>query len=79
MKGNRRDAEAQRDGRLVVPSAARDLLFRTAAVVLAVLREIFDEAAYARFLERNQLRSSGNAYAAFLREKVGTRPKPRCC
>ena len=51
-----------------------------AQVFLAVLREIFDEAAYDRFLERNQLASSTASYAAFCREREsGQAPKPRCC
>jgi hypothetical protein len=48
--------------------------------VLAMLREIFDESAYTRFLERNQIRSSRQAYAAFLRENEATTARrPRCC
>ena len=48
-------------------------------VLIGVLREIFDEAAYARFLERNHMSSSSTAYEAFWRERESTRPKPRCC
>lgn len=49
-------------------------------VIAAVLREIFDEAAYARFLERAGMVSSSAAYAAFCeeREKSCAR-RPRCC
>lgn len=48
--------------------------------VLAMLREIFDESAYARYLERNQLRSSREAYARFLREhELVKARRPRCC
>ncbi len=47
--------------------------------VTAVLREIFDESPYARFLARTGRASSGAAYAAFLQEKSGGRPRPRCC
>jgi hypothetical protein len=46
----------------------------------ATLREIFDEAAYARFLGRAGLVSSSEAYAKFrreLEEAEGRRPK--CC
>jgi len=51
-----------------------------ARILLAALREIFDEAAYARFLQRTQTESSPHAYAAFWREreKVTSR-RPRCC
>ena len=46
----------------------------------AVLREIFDESAYARYLEKNQLRSSREAYAGFLREhELVKARRPRCC
>jgi hypothetical protein len=51
--------------------------FRT---VLAVLREIFDESAYARFLAQRGRVSSVAAYAEFLREtEQGRARKPRCC
>jgi hypothetical protein len=47
---------------------------------VATLREIFDEAAYARFLERAGVASSSAAYAAFRREfeEVKVR-RPKCC
>jgi hypothetical protein len=49
-------------------------------MVLAVLREIFDEAAYARFLERERAAPSREAYARFLQEQAATRvARPRCC
>lgn len=51
----------------------------TVRLLVAILREIFDEAGYARFLARKQMPSSGEAYAAFLHEKNGIRPQPRCC
>jgi hypothetical protein len=44
------------------------------------LREIFDEASYARFLRRAQMTSSPQAYAAFWREReCGHARRPRCC
>jgi hypothetical protein len=47
---------------------------------LAMLREIFDESAYARYLEKNQLSSSPEAYARFLREyELVKARRPRCC
>lgn len=47
---------------------------------LAMLREIFDESAYTRYLEKNQLRSSPEAYAGFLREyELVKARRPRCC
>jgi hypothetical protein len=46
----------------------------------AVLREIFDEAAYARFLRRTNLPSSPCAYAAYWREREADHTrKARCC
>ena len=45
-----------------------------------VLREIFDEAAYARFLRRRGLGSSARAYAAFRREFEEAKVRrPKCC
>jgi len=49
-------------------------------IILAVLREIFDESAYARFLTRNGMISSAASYAEFLRETELSRARrPRCC
>jgi hypothetical protein len=47
---------------------------------LAILREIFDEAAYARFLSRAGTGPSSESYAAFRREfeEVKNR-RPKCC
>jgi hypothetical protein len=49
-------------------------------LLVAALREIFDENAYARFLAREGLAQSCESYAAFLREhEVATARRPRCC
>jgi hypothetical protein len=49
-------------------------------LLVAVLREIFDESAYQRFLDRSHLQSSASAYAIFLRENEQAKSrKPRCC
>lgn len=48
-------------------------------IFVAMMREIFDEAAYTRFLQRTQTTSSPAAYAAFWRERENQKPKPRCC
>jgi len=55
-------------------------MMSAARILLAALREIFDEAAYARFLSRTQMASSPAAYAAFRHEfeEAKTR-RPRCC
>lgn len=49
-------------------------------VIVATLREIFDEAAYERFLARTKRISSREAYAAFCREReAGQLRRTRCC
>jgi hypothetical protein len=49
-------------------------------LVLAALREIFDEAPYARFLQREQLLAGAESYRRFLEEQRGIQErKPRCC
>lgn len=48
-------------------------------LLITTLREIFDESAYARFLQRTKVPSSPAAYATFWREREGKAPKPRCC
>jgi hypothetical protein len=55
-------------------------LSKMASVSRAIVREIFDESAYERFLGRHQLSSSAAAYERFCseREKVKVGPT-RCC
>jgi hypothetical protein len=49
-------------------------------LLTATLREIFDETAYARFLDRAGMASSSEAYAAFRREFDEVRVRrPKCC
>jgi hypothetical protein len=49
-------------------------------ILLATLREIFDESAYARFLRRTQMQSSPAAYASFCREREASQQRrPKCC
>lgn len=49
-------------------------------ILLSTLREIFDESAYERFLQRSGMKSSRLAYALFLRESEQMRNRrPRCC
>lgn len=66
-----------------IPLAIRQLPHRFAqciAMVHATLQEIFEESAYARFLERRNIASSREAYAIFLRETESSRVRrPRCC
>jgi hypothetical protein len=55
-------------------------LLRTGRIALAVLREIFDEAAYVRFLGRTKMVSSPHAYAAFRQELEEAKARrPKCC
>jgi hypothetical protein len=59
-----------------VREAIRDLM----ATALAMLREIFDEGAYSRFLRRAGMTSSAEAYAAFRRESEEAKVRrPKCC
>jgi hypothetical protein len=55
--------------------------FRQAVGTLrAILREIFDESAYERFLSRKQIASSPGAYAAFRQEFEDAKTRrPKCC
>jgi len=49
-------------------------------IIRATLGEIFDESAYARFLQRHGLKSSREAYALFLRDSEASRGRRvRCC
>lgn len=49
-------------------------------VIWAALREIFDEAAYDRFLAEHRQASSEQAFADFLEErKQHVERRPRCC
>ena len=56
------------------------MIRKAGSLLMTVLREIFDEAAYARFLRRTQRASSTKAYAAFTRERESAQHRrPRCC
>jgi hypothetical protein len=49
-------------------------------ILVAALREIFDENAYARFLGREGLAESRESYRTFLREREAViARRPRCC
>jgi hypothetical protein len=59
---------------------ARKTIRDFATTALAALREIFDEAAYARFLDRAGIVSSREAYQAFRREFEEAKVRqPKCC
>ena len=49
-------------------------------IIWATLREIFDEAAYDRFLRTRGLTTSSEAYESFQQGRRATQErKPRCC
>jgi hypothetical protein len=49
-------------------------------ILMSALREIFDEAAYTRFLQRTNMATSRRAYAAFCRERESSQArKMKCC
>jgi len=55
-------------------------IIRPFSVLVAALREIFDESAYSRFLDRRRVASSQAAYREFLREgETAKARRPRCC
>ena len=63
----------------VFASSVRAVL-RALTIVRLALAEIFEEAAYVRFLERHGMKSSREAYAGYLRESSISRARrPRCC
>lgn len=56
------------------------MMRRFAMLLVAALREIFDETAYQRFLARQGSTVSRESYAEFLRQTETARlKKPRCC
>jgi len=54
---------------------------KSAALILAaILREIFDEAAYSRFLGHSGMAPSRASYAAFQCEHTAAKARrPKCC
>jgi len=49
-------------------------------LLLATLREIFDENAYQHFLLRTGSTASAESYRAFMQEReTGMATRPRCC
>ena len=58
----------------------RQLCMQALRTLLAMLREIFDESAYSRFLSRRRMLNSAQSYSLFLRETENIRERrPRCC
>ena len=55
-------------------------LRKAVSLLWQALREIFDEGAYARFLQREGLHNSAAAYGIFRRENEALNlRRPRCC
>jgi hypothetical protein len=55
-------------------------LLDTLRTLRLTLQEIFDEAAYARFLQRAGMISSSKSYAAFRKEfEEAKMRRPKCC
>ena len=64
----------------VNPRAILEAIARAFAVLVEILKEIFDESAYQRFLDRKELQSSTKAYAMFQQENEQAKSRrPRCC
>jgi hypothetical protein len=63
------------------PVEQRSTGFRYAlSILLATLREIFDESAYHRFLLHHRLVPGRAAYASFLRDQESRKSRqPKCC
>jgi hypothetical protein len=56
------------------------IIRRFLGTIVAVIREIFDEAAYERFLARTHSTRSVESYRDFLGDREsGAAPRPRCC
>lgn len=53
---------------------------RVLHILRAILREIFDEAAYERFCARERLTPDHNSYSLFVRDREqAEQQKVRCC
>jgi hypothetical protein len=79
LSGSRRDSRPRLSSR-AKPGSLLSALSQMAGILRAILREIFDESAYQRFLERSHLQSSPSSYAMFRQETEQARSRrPRCC
>ena len=59
---------------------ARDRVIKIMQTIKATVREIFDESAYDRFLQRTQAARSTASYREFMQERdAAIVKKPRCC
>jgi hypothetical protein len=68
------------EGTMEKRASRRTVITEIFAIAWATVREIFDESAYSRFLSRNHMESSPQAYAAFRREnETAKMRRARCC
>jgi len=87
MKKLNKEPGRRGEDREIARSGHRDIGYGPAAslryaflMFRAVLREIFDESAYERFLARTRSSRSVASYRQFLRERETTiTRRPRCC
>jgi hypothetical protein len=62
------------------PGKLRQSLQHFGSIVGAVLREIFDESAYDRFLLRTKSRRSSESYSDFMQAReTAIAQRPKCC
>ena len=62
------------------PRLRGEIFFKIFRIARAALREIFDESAYDRFLQRTGSGHSAESYRAFMRDRESAMAqKPRCC
>ncbi len=78
--GNSSDPPITRDPPIPRSLTVQRWVYKVWHLVTAVLREIFDESAYDRFLARTQTLRSVESYREFMREREMTAARrPRCC
>ena len=80
LNGNSSDLPITHDPPINRSSIIRRWIHNVWYLVMAALREIFDESAYDRFLVRTQALRSVESYREFMREReVAAARRPRCC
>ena len=74
------DQPIARDHHITRSTSARALFTKTMRILRAMLREIFDESAYDRFLQRTKAPRSVASYRDFMQEReAGMTRRPKCC
>ena len=73
-------AETRSRGEITRSTSAPALITKIMRILLATLREIFDESAYDRFLHRTKVPRSVTSYRDFMQEReAGMTRRPKCC